>query len=75
MEVERQRMKTKKRPPQKKTNRKSHAEPKQRKHDRVKKLVNIGELRKAMSTLTSNVVAPMDDNVLQQLQKKHPYAE
>ena len=43
-----------------------------RKWDSAKRLVNIGEYRKAISALRSNGTATITDSVLDQLRKKHP---
>ena len=44
----------------------------QRKYDRAKRLVNVGEYSQAMSSLLSNGTAPITDAVLEQLNFKHP---
>ena len=43
-----------------------------RMYKRTKELVNCGELSKAMSTILSNGIARVDDQVLSQLREKHP---
>ena len=43
-----------------------------RKFKRVKNLLNVGEVSKAMSALLSNGIAKVDDQVLNQLKEKHP---
>ena len=43
-----------------------------KKFKRVKNLINVGEVSKAMSALLSNGVAKVDKEVLNQLKNKHP---
>ena len=43
-----------------------------KKHRRTKNLVTVGEISKAMSVISSNGVAEVDSEVLDQLKAKHP---
>ena len=45
---------------------------KRRKWDSAKRLVNVGEYRKAVSALRSNGTATITENVLNQPERKHP---
>ena len=59
-------------PPRDKNGPASNETEKRRKWDSAKRLVNIGEYRKAVSALRSNGTAIITENVLDQLKRKHP---